>query len=138
MPASVNHEWERKKLSFYISRDFEFTVAKKMADVDFTRMHCDLTRLHSQINVFRSADGRHQVMFTLVLKFQSISFASCNLFPGILTGYLQCILVKSTCRHLFCYGEFRYAWLSQARAVTYGLLPPNKPSVKFYYSSALT
>ena len=32
--------------------------------------------------------------FTLVLKFQSITFASCHLFPGILT------------RYLFCYGEF--------------------------------
>ena len=41
-----------------------------------------------------------------MLKFQSISFASCHLFPGILTEYSQCILIKSTCRYLFCYGEF--------------------------------
>ena len=46
-----------------------------------------------------------------MLKFHSISFASCHLFPAFLAGCSQCILVISTCCHLFCYGELLQCYL---------------------------
>ena len=76
-----------------------------MADVDFTIMHYGLKLFKKAKASFEEKTEDYRSFSNLVLKFQSISFASCHNFLALRTKYPQGIMVKSTCRHLFCYGE---------------------------------